>query len=1127
MVKDMRLLAPGEGRAALYVGDKIMNNGRADGFRRGAFIRVPGGPGIGKIGEVEGGRLRVDYFESPITTVAHSQWVAAAAAERVLLDREERIWWKSRSGAWNAGRVVHASALEYIVRFPNADYDLPVPVDDLYVRWDRPVRDPVANLAVRGGSTAPFRDARLPMLHSLVRQRGACAGMGTFLSSSVELYPHQVEAALTVLSDPVQRYLLADEVGLGKTIEAGFVIRQVLLDDPAARVAVVCPAALRRQWLRELQEKFHIGDFSVERLVVTSHETPLKWQAYEGFALVVVDEAHALVQSGPQQSPYRELCALAHSAQRLLLLSATPVTSHYLTNLGLLHLLDPELYGWDQQAEFEQRYAMRSALADSVQSLDPDLNYVIRDSLEDIAKLLPDTDTRFTQLAHAVVALLDDEDELVDASLRGEFSYRVAQVRAHLSETYRIHRRVIRHRREAVLRESSDPEVVGLAYAVRGRARPTLIPAPVGAGEGGVELVLHWWSQVRDQLDNEAAAGGSGAYGMVLAVLAARATVLGADVVDVLRWRVHADSEAAERAGLSAPEMNLLAAAPVVAVERNVLSGVEHGEHSPTREDLHRLVDALLPEMRRLKKSVIFCGPGQLAGHLAQYLHSRFGRLTVAEHTRRREPQAAADALMAWSSATGQAVLVADDSAEDGLNLQVADGVFHLRLPWSANQLEQRLGRVDRYPGVQGSGQDVPAAQFRLADENGSDASFTEAWAALLTEGYQVFDASTSTLQDVIAQSLDGVWVQAFAAGPEGLLAQREEVRRQLRAEQQEIAKMDLLESIHIAGQGLRSVPASLIDAETDWKPVQSAMLHYTDKDGGGIRLPHVTRSVAGASAVQFAVGSAHPLLAPRHWQRVQQRITDDALASGVFNRSVALRHPGTRLFRLGNPLVDLLSEAILNDDLGQSAVFRRVDRHMPRDQEPQPYYGFDFLIEADVATALSCVESSSDAGRALRRQADRILAPFVRRIWVEGGTNRAVTNPAQLAWLNEPYNKKNGDRNYNSARGDEYFGLFGGQEAAASFAREASQAAVGFLYQHTNLAATCEEAQQQALEVAAVLNAQCGARRAAGHLVGDTEGLVTDAATLQALAQGLSRPVIRIVAAVCIVRRGLEYVQA
>ncbi|GAA2505980.1 hypothetical protein GCM10010406_48250 [Streptomyces thermolineatus] len=1106
-----------------------MKHGQADNLKVGDFARASGDLGIGKVGAIKNGHIRIDYFESPANTVAQSEWVADHLVQSVLLDVEERVWWKSRNcnGAWNAGRVAHAGKHEYIVRFPNAEYDLPVSVDDLYVRWDRPVRDPVANLAVLGGSTAPFRQARLPMLHNLVQQRGACAGMDSFLSSSVEIYPHQVEAALTVLSDPVQRYLLADEVGLGKTIEAGYVIRQVLLDDPTARVAVVCPAVLRRQWLRELKEKFHIGDFPVGQLVVTSHETPHKWQAYEGFALVVVDEAHALVQSGPQQSPYRELCALTHSAQRLLLLSATPVTSHYLTNLGLLHLLDPELYRWDQQEQFEQRYAMRSALADAVQSLDPDLNYVMRDSLKEITQLLPDSDTRFQQLAREVVSFLDDEDELIDEAKRDEFGYHVAQVRAHLSETYRIHRRVIRHRREAVLQETTDPDAMGLTYSVRGRVRPTLIPAPSGIGEFGAELVLRWWDQVRNCLDNQEATRDSGAYGMILAILAARATALPQDVVDVLRWRVHADPAAAERAGVSRQEKALLEAAPVVDAERAFLSNLDPETATPVREDLRALVDVLLPHLRRLKRAVIFCGPGQLAEQLGSYLRGRFNGLVVAEHTRHQKSDQAADAVTTWSSAARQAVLLADDSAEDGLNLQVADGVFHLRLPWSANQLEQRLGRVDRYPDAHSADQDRPATQFRLADENGSDASFAEAWAMLLTEGYGVFDTSTSTLQDAIAHSLGGVWEQAFAVGPEGLLAQQERVKRRLQEEQREIAKMDLLESIHTAGQGLRSVPDSLIEMETNWQRTQSALLGYTEKDSGGIRLPHVTRSVNGMSKVQFQVGSARPLLAPRHWRRVKERISDDALASGVFNRSVALRHPGTRLFRLGNPLVDLLSDAILNDDLGQSAVFRRIDRHMPRGQESQPYYGFDFLIEADVKAALSCVEGSPDAERALRRQADRILAPFMRRVWIEGGTNRAVTNPAQLAWLNEPYNKNKGDRNYSSARADEYFALFGGQESAASFAREASQAAHGFLQEHTNLAALCKEAQQQALGVAAVLNAQCDARRAAGRLVGDTEGLVTDAAVLQALADGLSRPVIRAVAAVCIVRRGLEYVQS
>jgi len=113
--------------------------------------------------------------------------------------------------------------------------DFLVPEAQLRVRWDQPVTNPVDVLVAGANETAYFRDARLPMLQSLVAQRAASGGASALLSSAVEIFPHQVQAALTVLSDPVQRYLLADEVGLGKTIEAGFVIRQVLLDQPQSR----------------------------------------------------------------------------------------------------------------------------------------------------------------------------------------------------------------------------------------------------------------------------------------------------------------------------------------------------------------------------------------------------------------------------------------------------------------------------------------------------------------------------------------------------------------------------------------------------------------------------------------------------------------------------------------------------------------------------------------------------------------------------------------------------------------------------------------------------------------------------------------------------------------------------
>jgi ATP-dependent helicase HepA len=203
----------------------------------------------------------------------------------------------------------------YYVRFPNhPNVHPPVRTTELHVRWDKPVKSPVATLGAGGNESGYFHDARLPMLHGLIAQRGASGSIPALLSSAAEIYPHQIQAALTVLSDPVQRYLLADEVGLGKTVQAGYIFRQTLIDNPRARVVVLAPAPLVRQWRSEMLEKFFIDDFPEARITFTAHDTPDKWATYRDADLLIVDEAHLLVQTitEPTQSPYRELCGVGH-----------------------------------------------------------------------------------------------------------------------------------------------------------------------------------------------------------------------------------------------------------------------------------------------------------------------------------------------------------------------------------------------------------------------------------------------------------------------------------------------------------------------------------------------------------------------------------------------------------------------------------------------------------------------------------------------------------------------------------------------------------------------------------------------------------------------------------------------
>jgi len=1091
----------------------------------GQLVEYRGSPGIGRVVAEDGERLRIDFFESIAEPVAESNWMPRTACSQAVLGPETRVYWRNPdTGDWLAGRVKGASSDGYFVQFPNTEFDFPLPMGQLQVRWDRPVRNPVTVLAAGGHESAYFRNARLPMLRNLIDQRAACTSAFSLISSAVELYPHQVRAAFTVLSDPVQRYLLADEVGLGKTVEAGLVIRQTLIDNPRARVAVLAPDVLRRQWARELAEKFLIDDFPDAEVKCVAHEMPARWERYHNCDLVVIDEAHRLVQvTSAEESPYRELCGVAHSAQRLLLLSATPVTSQFMTHLGLLHLLDPDLYRWTETASFQLRHEIRSQLADAVYGLDSEYTYLLPATVSQILALLPSDDAQLGELSQSVLDLLDENDELKSGADSLELKSRVEALRAHISETYRLHRRVIRNRRDKVLRD--DPASEFLPFEVRGRQVPERL-APRGDAHEATRLaLLEWRSAVWDWLLDARAMERADAYALVLAVLASRAAGLADDFLDAMRWRTRRDETAADRAGLAPRERAILAGPEVLTFEQAVLSGLEVrlGGSAGSDGDLDALVDGMLRVLQASRRAVIFCGPGSLASVLVGRLRTRFPRVGVHEHTRLAGIGDCESALTIWSAGDSlpgrRQVLVADDSAEDGLNLQAADTLLHLRLPWSPNQLEQRLGRVDRYPGTAIGSPRVPARQYVLSDID-DDESFPAAWLQLLEDGYGVFSESVSTLQDAIAAGLTDTWASALEHGPPGLKERVQLVNEDLASAREEIDKIDMLESIHETSIEGRDIAIALNQIEQSWGATREAIVRYTAEGDGGINLRHYHRMVGGCEREVFDLWQSRPLLSPRLWHSAIRRVTP-AMAQGTFNRSAGLRAPGTRLLRRGNPLVDALAEFLAIDDRGQAAAFRRADPDFSSD--PEPYFGFDFLVEADIGEALRLVPDQPSAASALRRQADRLLAPFTLRGWIAAGTREPVLDGPVRTLLDRPYDKRSGDRNYSGLRIRELVDMFSDWDSYRQAAEAAESAARERLAEVTDLQTRCSQARDQGRQRLAVAKAQAQARQAAGHLVSDSESYILDVTITQALIEGLSRPDVRTVGATCVVRAGIK----
>ena len=1064
-------------------------------FRRGSFVLHPSVPGIARVVGLPEGKLRIECFDSVSRPVVLDRLVEASDCSPYVLARETRVFWEDPDTAeWRAGRVVGNDGDEYFVRLPNSEFDVRVPGHELRVRWDRPVSDPVDVLAAGGNESGFFRDARLPLLRDLVAQRGACAGISALLSSAVEIYPHQVRAALTILGDPVQRYLLADEVGLGKTIEAGYVIRQVLSDNPAARVAVIAPDTLRRQWQRELRERFFVDDFAEAVLRIGAHETPERWADYRSFDLLVVDEAHRLVDvTDSTSSPYAELTSIAHSIPRVLLLSATPVVWHEKAYLALLHLLDPDVYSWDDRANFTRRVESRMALATAVFSMDAAFEQLLPMAVEEIGTFIPD-DLRFRQLAEGVLELLDANGDLVDSSQRPELMVRVDGLRAHIGETYRLHRRVIRNRRQSVLRESDSDAT--LPFNVTGRTRPVVIAIDDHTIEAGHDLLLAWQAIVaKDLLDHEGTADAD-VYGAVLGILAARAGGTPNDLADALRWRWHQDADAAIRCGLTSAERVALCLAPLVAGETDLPLHLSEKDEVPGVAAVARALRAVA---RKHRHTVAFCGPGAFAHTLAAFLCSTDG-FHIAEHTHVAGAEECESAVRSWTDQGG--ILIADDSVEDGLNLQIASAAVHCRLPRSPNRLEQRLGRVDRYS----SRGDRPAQEI-IMSSLAREFTFIGAWEKLLVDGYGIFTESVSTLQAAIERVQAEVWRKAVLEGPGGLTAAIDRVREVLAVERRDIDTVDMLDAIYESTSGLRDIAATVGELETEWRSMQEALSTYAGNGPGGLRLSVLESSPA--SMVQFARGPVAPLMPPRLFAR--SGVVGRQTTIGAFNRSVALRLPGTRLFRLGNPFVQLLADAISIDDRGQASAYWR-----PHAAEPQAFFGFDYLVEADTSVAIQVAGVGDQPARALRRQADRLLAPFMLRVWVHSAGD-VVADANLLEILDRPYDQRR-DFNINYRRTSLLLDHFGDRRQYAESARAADIVARRHALNSADLVSKCADASTAAIRALAIARSQAKARQAAGRLLDDTESMLADVSVATLLAEALRTPAICVVSVTCCV---------
>lgn len=594
------------------------------------------------------------------------------------------------------GTLVRARGREWVV-LPDSSDDLlvvrPLGGTDDEVTGILPELESVESASFSLPDPADLGDYRSARMLRDALRLGFRSSAGPFRSIgrvAVTPRPYQLVPLLMALKlDPV-RLLIADDVGIGKTIEASLIAKELLEQGTARKLAVLCPPHLAEQWQAELADKFHIeaelvlsstaarlerglpvgtSIFDVHDHVIVSIDFIKSDRRRDDFIracpeLVIVDEAHTCADtgetSGARHQRHQLVRDLAKREDRhLILVTATPHSGKEGAFRSLLTLLDPEFRNLPENLAGEQNRQQRERLARHlVQRRRPD----IRSYLE--------TDTSFPER-------LDAERTY---ALTPEYRELFATVLDYARETVRDpanggHRQRVRWWSALGLLRALASSPAAAAATMRTRAATADTDTVEDADEIGRQTVLDL-DESEDAVDvvpGSDAEGAESALGRRLRGLAAQAD------------RMRGDNDA-----------KLVEAVRIV--EQLLREGAQPIVFC-------RFIDTAEYVAEELRKRL----PARLGTKFAVEVESVTGRLPAAEREARIEQLGAHE----------RRVLVATDCLSEGVNLQDHfSAVVHYDLPWNPTRLEQREGRVDRF------GQ--PSPQVRVVTYYGADNQIDE-----------------------------------------------------------------------------------------------------------------------------------------------------------------------------------------------------------------------------------------------------------------------------------------------------------------------------------------------------------------------------------------------------------------
>ena len=596
----------------------------------------------------------------------------------------------------------------------------------------------------------------------------------SLFNAAVDLNPHQIEAALFALQSPLSMgSILADEVGLGKTIEAGIVLCQYWAER-RRRVLVITPASLRKQWALELEEKFNLPVIVLDSKsladAIKQSKQPLLQKAviivsYNfvkkikedvksiAWDLVVIDEAHKLRNAYRTSNKVGQGIRWATQGCRKLLLTATPLQNSLLELYGLTTLLDDNIFG-DVNA-FRSQFMNSGGNIDELRvRLNTFCKRTLRNQVREYISY-----TKRKAITHPFRPT-DDEHKLyaaISAFLQRESSYAIPHRQKQLTQI--ILRKLLASSSKAI---SATLQTMQLRLE---KLRDEKLPPD----EDSLESIFSE-EEIEDDLLDE--------------ILEEPESEDTSDAIDRIKLKEEIQelsrlSQWANTIGTDTKTRSLLAALEIGFKEMSASGGAEKALIFTESRRTQDYLVAFLQQNGYADQIVVFNGSNNSPSTTAIYqkwldTNKTSGRISPSRDVDIRT------ALVEHFRDHVQ-IMIATEAAAEGINLQFCSLVINYDLPWNPQRVEQRIGRCHRY----GQKHDVVVINF-LNERNDADRRVLE----LLSEKFKLFSGVFGVSDDVLGTIESGVDFEKRILAIYQECRTPEEIEKAFRALQDEMDKV-------------------------------------------------------------------------------------------------------------------------------------------------------------------------------------------------------------------------------------------------------------------------------------------------------------------------------------------------